>query len=146
MSNKKSPVRKRFSRIENPAVAEVFASYPEDLRPRLLSLRQIILDTAAETPGVGKIEETLKWSEPAYLTSETRSGSTIRINRKPRNDSKYSMYFNCNTTLVDSFRTLFAKSFRFVGNREIEFDLQDKINAKELQMCISMALTYHLKK
>lgn len=137
---------KRFSRIANPAVASVFDAYPQDVRQKLLTLRQLILDTGANTPQVGAIEETLKWNEPAYVTSETGSGSTIRIDRKPRSDSKYSMYFNCNTTLVDTFRTLFPKSFRFVGNREIVFDANDKIDVRALQTCISMALTYHLKK
>lgn len=134
------------TRIDNPAVRAVFAGYSTQVRKRLLALRQLILDTAASTPGVGKIDETLKWSEPAYVTTESKSGSTIRINRTPGNDSKYSMYFNCNTTLVDSFRTLFPKELKYRGNREIEFHIDDKVPKKALQVCISMALTYHRDK
>ena len=143
----KSSLKKRYDvRIGNPSVAAVFANCPPELRHRLLSLRELILETARETPGVGRLEETLRWNEPAYLTSETNSGSTIRINRKPDSDTNYSMYFNCKTNLVDTFRTLFPKTFRYRGNREIEFDVDDRIPTKELKLCVAMALTYHLKK
>ena len=139
-------MKRRNSTIRNPAVAAVFAAYPVKLRQRLLALRQLILDTSVETPGVGSLEETLKWNEPAYLTSESKSGSTIRINRKPKSDTKYAMYFNCNTTLVDTFRTLYPQTFRYFGNREIEFDVDDKLAVKELKLCVAMALTYHFKR
>jgi hypothetical protein len=134
------------TRIADSKVAAVFASYPPTVRKRLLELRQLILDTAADTPDVGALEETLKWNEPAYLTTESKSGSTIRINRKPGSESKYAMYFNCNTNLVDSFRGLFPKTFRYQGDRAIEFDVTDKVPVAELKLCVSMALTYHRKK
>lgn len=63
------------------AVAAAFASYPEPIRARLLALRRLIFATAAATQGVGPLEETLKWGQPAYLTPATRAGSTIRIDR-----------------------------------------------------------------
>lgn len=131
--------------IADPDVAAVFAAYSPQMRKRLTQLRKLILATAADTPGVGKLEEMLKWNEPAYLTTESKSGSTIRINRISNSDSTYAMYFNCKTNLVDSFRTLFPDTFSFQGNRAIEFDLDDDV-PPELKICISMALTYHLKK
>ena len=76
----------------------------------MLLLRELIFATAAATPGVGALEETLKWGEPAYLTSATRSGSTIRLAWKPARPEQYAMFFNCQTTLVDTFRTLFPPS------------------------------------
>jgi hypothetical protein len=133
-------------RFANRAVAEVFASCPGKIRQRLLMLRDLIFETAATTPGVGKLEETLKWSEPAYLTTESKSGSTIRINRVSGCDTQCAMYFNCKTKLIDSFRTLFPSTFRYQGDRAIEFELTDKVPVKELRICIAMALTYHRKK
>jgi hypothetical protein len=141
----KSRLRGR-SPIASLPVREVFDAFPPKLRERLYALRQLILDTAEKTPGVGELTEALKWNEPAYLTAASNSGSTIRLNGKGESGTKYSLLFNCNTTLVDSFRTLFPKTFRYIGNREIEFDVADKIAKRELQICISMALTYHLKK
>ena len=37
------------------------------------------------------------------------------------------MYFNCNTTLVRSFRELFPDSFEFEGNRAIIFPISEKL-------------------
>jgi hypothetical protein len=70
----------------NAAVAKVFAAYPPKLRKRLLAVRRMILEVAQKTEGVGKLEETLKWGEPAYVTAETGSGSTIRINGHGKQD------------------------------------------------------------
>ncbi len=123
------------------AVQAVFDSYPSALRKKLLALRQLILDTAAQTQGVGPLEECLKWGEPAYVT-RSKSGSTVRIDRK-KNQDRYAIYFNCNTTLVDTFRSLFPHSFHFEGNRALVFDMKDALPGEELGFCIAMALTYH---
>jgi hypothetical protein len=131
--------------LVNPAVQTVFDSYPPALHKKLLALRQLILDTAAATSGVGALEETLKWGEPAYVTTQSKSGSTVRIDRK-KNQHRYAIYFNCNTTLVDTFRSMFPDSFHFEGNRALVFDVGDVLPKKELSFCIAMALTYHQKK
>jgi hypothetical protein len=34
----------------------------------------MIFDVARQTKGVGKLQETLKWGEPAYVTAESGSG------------------------------------------------------------------------
>ena len=59
---------------------------------------------------------------------------------------QYAMYFNCNTRLVDTFREIYGDQFRFEGNRAIVFDEADPIPIDELSDCISLALTYHLRK
>jgi hypothetical protein len=132
--------------IRNAAVAQTFAAYPPDLRRRLMLLRGLILDTAAATPGVGEIEETLKWGEPAYLTSASKSGSTLRLGPVKSSPSQYALYFNCKTTLVDTFRTLFPRELRYDGNRAIVLDAADTLPREALAFCIQAALTYHRRK
>lgn len=129
--------------IKNPAVAKAFAAYPPGIRRKLMILRRLILETAAEIDGVGEIAETLKWGEPAYVTAQSRSGSTIRIAWKKSGPSRYAMYFNCQTMLVDTFRTLFRDELKFEGNRAIVFDENDVVPAGPLSACIEAALTYH---
>jgi hypothetical protein len=75
-----------MTNIENSGVKDVFDDYPEPMRKKLLLLRQLILDTAAETGSVNKLEETLKWGEPSYLA---KGGSTIRIDWKESNPNQY---------------------------------------------------------
>ena len=128
------------------AVERAFDAYPPAMRRKLLALRALIFRTAASTEGVGELEETLKWGEPAYLTSQSRSGSTIRIDWKKARPAQYAMYFNCQTSLVDTFRSLFPREFHYEGNRAIVFDAAGKVPADALAFCIAAALTYHRKK
>ena len=67
--------------IENPEVAALFERYPKEIKAKLLSLRQLIFDVASKTSGVGELEETLKWGQPSYLTTQTKSGSLVRIDQ-----------------------------------------------------------------
>jgi hypothetical protein len=106
-------------------------------------LRELVFDTAADIDGVGEIDETLKWGEPAYLTARSKSGSTIRIDWKKSTPQQYAMYFNCRTTLVQTFRTMFPHDFRFEGNRAIVFGERDVVPLDALSLCIAAALTYH---
>ena len=124
----------------DPVVQEVFEKYPDAVRPKMMQLRQLILDTAAEVEEVRELEETLKWGEPSYLT---KKGSTIRIDWKERSPGQYAMYFKCTSKLVPSFRHAFADVFRFEGNRAIVFDLADNLPEAELKACVAKGLTYH---
>lgn len=129
--------------FSNEAVAEKFGSYPTTIRPKLMALRELIFQTAAALKGVGKIEETLKWGEPAYLTSQTKSGTTIRIDWKASRPAHYAMYFHCQTNLIATFRATFPREFTFDGNRAIVFHQDDDIPLDALAFCLGAALTYH---
>lgn len=126
-------------------VAAKFSAYPAHVRPKLLGLRELIFRTAASAEGVGEIEESLKWGEPAYAT-RNKSGSTVRIDWKSKTPNHYAMYFNCQTNLVETFRTLFPNEFVFEGNRALVFGLEDKLPKDSLAMCVVASLTYHLMK
>ena len=128
------------------AVEKVLESYPPAIRRKLLGLRKLILETAAATPGVGPIEETLKWGEPAFVTSTCKSGSTVRIGWKAATPGQYFMYFICTTTLVDNFRTWFPDDFTFEGNRALVFDENAVVPTDALAVCIAAALTYQCDK
>jgi len=132
--------------IRNPDVAEVFEAYPPKFRRKLQVLRRLILETARSTEGVGEIEETLRWGEPAYLTSQSKSGSTIRIDWKESTPHEYAIYFHCQTDLIEMFRDWFPEEFRFDGNRRIVFDEDEAVPLEPLSACIAAALTYHRRK
>ncbi|MDH3641542.1 MAG: DUF1801 domain-containing protein [Gammaproteobacteria bacterium] len=127
-----------------PDVAAAFASYPRAVRSRLTELRTLIFEVAA-SEDVGAITETLKWGEPAYLTAQSKSGSTLRMGWKVAAPEQYAVYFNCQTTLVDTFRTLFPE-LRFDGNRAILLDASKEPPMDSLAVCIAATLTYHRAK
>ena len=123
-----------------------FGNYPEPVRKKLLTLRQMIFDVAKTTPGVGKLGEALRWGQPSYITPETGSGSTIRIDHIRHEPTKYAMYFICTSGLIDDFKELYRGKMKFEGNRSIVFDVADRLPEEALRHCISLALTYHLRK
>lgn len=123
-----------------------FSTYPKCVKQKLLALRQMIFDVAKKTPGVGKLEEDLRWGQPSYLTTETGSGSTIRIDHISNEPGKYAMYFICTSGLIEDFKELYKGEMNFVGNRGIVFDVEDRLPEAALRHCISRALTFHLHK
>ena len=129
-----------------PDVGAVFDAYAPELRTRLFELRRLILATAHATEGVGDIEETLKWGEPSYLTAQSKSGSTIRIGPLRGAPGQYGLFFNCQTSLVESFRQWSPRDLRFEGNRGIVFNIDDPLPREAVADCIAAALTYHRDK
>ena len=134
-----------MSPVKDESVKSVFDGFPPRIREQLLVLRDLILSTASTNPGVGSIEETLKWGEPAYVTSETKAGTTIRIGWKKSAPNQFAMYFNCRTNLVDTFRTIYPE-LKYQGNRAIVFELDNAVPRDSLTHCVEMALTYHQTK
>ncbi len=135
--------RPKFS---DSAVAEVFATYAPAPRKKLNELRDIIYQVAAMTEGVGALDEALRWQQPSYLTPETGSGSTIRIDAVKGQSDRYAMYFHCQTGLVDHFKQIYPKTFNYEGNRALIFNVAGELPQAELRHCVSLALTYHLRK
>jgi len=129
-----------MEKFDDSDVAEVFFNYPENMQERLNFLRHLILDTASEIESVGTVIESLKWGEPSY---SSKRGSTIRIDWKKSKPDHYAIYFNCNTKLIESFKTLYSDVFKFDGKRAIIFHKDDEIPIEKLKHCISLSLTYH---
>jgi Domain of unknown function (DU1801) len=134
------------ARVSDPAVDAVFSAYPKPVKAKLLALRRLIFDTAKATSGVGALEETLKWGQPSYLTPETKSGSTIRIDRVKSSANQYAVYFHCQTDLVETFRQLYPTELSYGGNRSIILNADEAIPEPVLRHCVALALTYHLNK
>ena len=129
--------------FEDPNVAQVFDQFPKDIQSGVRQLRQLIFDVAAQTDGVGTLQETLKWGQPAYLTPDTKSGSTIRLGQPKKGG--FAIYTHCQTRLMSDFQTLFPDDFAYEGNRAIHFETEDALPLEQLSILIKNALTYHLK-
>lgn len=127
-------------------VGSVFEAYPRHLRRKLDRIRDLIFEVALETEGVGPIEETLKWGSPSYLTCETNSGTTVRIDRVGWQKEKYGVFVHCQSGVLDQFRAAFGREFNYDGNRGIILDSRDEIPEEAVRHFIWLALTYHLRK
>jgi hypothetical protein len=109
------------------AVKHKFESYPDDIRSKMIELRSLIYEVAESTDSVGTIEETLKWGEPAYLTTKPKSGTTIRIDWKTKSPEMLGFYVNCSTSLVETYRSIFSDKLYFEGNRAILIPVNESL-------------------
>ncbi len=125
----------------NSSVEKVVNSYPEEIQDKILQLRQLIFDVAKELNL--SLIETLKWNEPSYLTD---GGSTVRIAWKKAFPAQFGIYFNCKTSLIETFKEICPQKLSFEGNRAIIFELDDEIPKQELKTCIALSLNYHALK
>ncbi|OEF29512.1 DUF1801 domain-containing protein [Vibrio rumoiensis] len=115
-----------------------FNLYPEPIQPLLFAIRALIFDIAAEQ-NLGDIEETLKWGEPSYLV---KTGSTVRIDWKPKSPDQYFIFFNCKTKLIDTFRELHSDVLEFQGNRAIVLNVNSPLPISVIRQCLELSLNY----
>jgi len=132
-------------KFSNPEVKEKFNAYPKMIRDKLLILRKLIFQVAEENDEIGKIEETLKWGDPSYLTSAPKSGTTIRLSRVRAHDNKFAISIHCQTSLMSDFKENYPE-LEYEGNRSIIFDVGTKFSIDAVRHFIFLALTYHHRK
>ena len=119
-------------------VQQKFSTYPEDVAVLLNSVRDLIFNVAQQD-GISDITETLKWGEPSYIS---KAGSTIRIDWKAKYPDQYCIYFNCKTSLIETFKEIYGGTFTYEGNRAIVIKINQVVPSKELAHCISLSLRY----
>ncbi len=122
--------------ISDPGVTAAFQAYPEPLRERLLALRALVYE-AAPAP----LAESLKWGQPAWRRTDGR-GTTVRLDALKGVAGGHAVYVHCQTSLVDTYRSLYGDRLRFEGERAILLSLDDPLPREALAHCITLALTY----
>ena len=73
-----------MTKLQNVDVKNKCSTYPKEPKEKLLELRELIFTVASKNKSVGELEECLKWNEPSYLTSQSKSGSDVTPRLGPR--------------------------------------------------------------
>jgi hypothetical protein len=133
-----------YSLFHDQSVADVFAAYSPPTRERLLALRALIFEVAGEIAGIGEIEETLKWGQPSYLPSATKSGTPVRISQDTTHGGDYALYVHCQTNVADEWKSQYPE-LNYGGNRSIHFSADEEIPRNAIKHCVALALTYHAR-
>jgi len=120
------------------SVKQKFDTYPDHVYVLLNNIRDLIFSVAKQE-GIKDITETLKWGEPSYIS---KIGSTVRFDWKAKYPDQYCIYFNCNTSLIETFQELYGDTFTYEGNRAIVFKTCQGVPFTELAHCISLSLCY----
>ncbi|GAA0476059.1 DUF1801 domain-containing protein [Parasphingorhabdus litoris] len=126
-------------------IQSVFDSYSETAQDRLKQLRSLIFEVAAHDDRIGPLEETLKWGQPSYLPSSSKSGTTIRIDANAKTAGNCALYVHCGTDLVARWRELYGEILHFEGNRAVIFEADKPLPTEAVKHIMAMALTYHLR-
>ena len=124
-------------------MGRAFDEFPDPVRKRLMEMRGLIYKTAALSEGVGALSEELKWGQPSYLTSETKSGTTIRLGTLKQNPGQIALFVPCQTNLIARMRREYRADFQFIGKRALLVPLTGKLPQEKLMHCMQMALRYH---
>jgi len=123
-------------------VADKFAAYPDDIQKRMHALRGLAIGCEGE-PHIDAIEETLKWGEPSYLA---KHGSTVRMDWKEGAPQQIGLYFNCNSSLIETFKEIYGDLFRYEKNRAVLLAVDGRLPSAQIKHCILLALSYHKRK
>jgi len=124
-------------------VQAVIDAYPAPTRAGVLALRTLIFETARTLPHIGRVSEALRWGQPAYLTTDTGAGTTLRLG--PHRDAAFAIFAHCRSRVIADYAQAFPGWDRIDSTRAILFDHTDQIEPERLSYLIRHALSYHLK-
>jgi len=124
------------------AVAAAFDAVATPARDGLLVLRELIFDVADDLPEIGRLEEALRWGQPAYLTPDKKAGTTLRLG-VPKS-GEFALFVHCQTSLIADYLALFPNKDIIDGNRAVLFGDAAQIDPLRHGWLIRRALTYHL--
>lgn len=127
--------------FNNADVKSAYESFPENSRRELLVIRDLIFQIASKDEAIGPLEECLKWGQPSYLTSQSKSGTAIRL--ACTKSGKAALFVHCQTSLISEFKAIFNDQFEYEGNRALIIPELTKENLTALSLFIGRALTYH---
>ena len=128
------------------SLALAFDAFPRAPRRKLLQLRNLIYTTAAKNSDIGPVSETLKWGQPSYLPVKPRLGTPVRLSWSEKTPDTIHLLVHCQTTLVDTYRTLVGDELTFEGNRAVVVPIKTALPKAALALCIQAAFTYHQNK
>ena len=125
-------------------VTTAMSGWPGPAQTKFSDLRQIAFQTAARFPETGGLTETLKWGEPSYAPAKPRTGTAVRIAWKPKAPNAISLFVNCQTSLIETWRDQIP-ALTYVGNREIRLSLDEPVPG-EITSCMRDAFLDHRQK
>lgn len=125
-------------------VERTFESADREARKGLLTLRALIFESAKALPQAGRVEETLRWGQPAYLTPDTKAGTTLRLG--PHKQARFALFVLCQSRVIPDYIAAFPAWDRIDGTRAVLFDCAEEVEPLRHGWLIRHALTYHLAK
>ncbi|MFT7594104.1 MAG: hypothetical protein ACI8R4_001422 [Paracoccaceae bacterium] len=112
----------------HPDIAAAFDAVADPLaRGGMARLRALILEAAADLPQIGRLEEALRWGQPAYLTPDTMAATTLRLG-VPK-VARIALFEHCRSSLISDFTAAFPAWDRVEGSCAVLFDAPAQIDS-----------------
>ena len=128
--------------IADAEVQVAFERFDGAVRETLLRVRAMIYAEAAELPQIGRLAETLKWGQPAYLTPDRKAATTLRLGAPKTGGA--AVFTHCQSSVMAEVQALAGPSVRFEGNRALLLQAGAALPEAALRHLSRRALTYHL--
>ncbi|MEM7217280.1 MAG: DUF1801 domain-containing protein [Pseudomonadota bacterium] len=122
------------------------ASSTPNATAQLRALTDLVRETGQALPEIsasGGLVETLRWGQTSFMPAKARVGTTVRVDQ--HDDAHVALYVHCQTSLIDSFRTLLP-DLTYAGNRAVLFPCDEPLPSDEIRLCVEAALLYHYNK
>lgn len=129
--------------VTQSSVPAKLATYPAPARKMLDQIRNWVFDLAAGMEGVGDLDESLKWGEPAWRP-KSGVGTTIRADWKSKTPDQVMIFFDCKTDLIDRTRSLLSDQLTCEGNRAIILPIDHPMPEGAIKTALGWALRYHI--
>lgn len=125
-------------------ILDQISRWPEPAQLRLQAMRSLFHEVAA-TAGIGPLDESLKWGQPAWRPNKPRTGSTLRLNWSTAEPASMMAYVDCKTDLAAQMQTRFPNLPGNDGRRALRFDLTGS-DDEALWQLAHLTFTYHRAK
>lgn len=120
------------------SIHNFYPNYTSSEQGKLSELQTLIHKVADESNI--EIAESSKWGQLSFATPY---GTPIRIDKF--SDTQIALFVNCQTTLIETWKSLFLDTMSFSKTRAIVFNTEENIPKEQLAICIDQAFNYHLK-
>ncbi|QFT59564.1 hypothetical protein FIU94_12085 [Sulfitobacter sp. THAF37] len=118
-------------------------SWPLPARDALWACRAVFHATAEQT-GIGPLEESLKWGQPAWRPRAPRTGSTLRMGWTPDDPDRISLFVDCKTDLAARMAEIYPDIGANDNRRQIRLDLTRPLPDQAIAHLSQMTFCYHL--
>ncbi|MBO9396233.1 DUF1801 domain-containing protein [Shimia sp. R9_2] len=125
------------------SVDAYFATLPEAPRTQLSAVRAL-LHGAAQAANI-PLSESLKWGQPSFAPPR-KLGTPVRLSWSEKTPDHCAFLVHCQTTLVESWRHMYAARFTYDGTRAVHLPLASSLPEDALHQMAVMAFTYHAAK
>ena len=129
----------------NPALKTLITNWSPAAQDTLAQCRAIFERVSGDS-GIGPLDESLKWGQPAWRPKKPRTGSTVRLAWNAEEPTRLAVFVDCKTDLAARVGDLYPEFIENDRRRRMAIDLSAPFPEQAMSHMAAMTFTYHLNK